>query len=146
MQPLQPIVFDWRQNRTSRAFASRDKIDNTYHFDVWVNSSALQKYSWIAHGFVREYLCSCTGYGLGQSIKRCGKSCSLHSKKFFGWGMRVFCEWRHKWRTFWPPWPTSPGSGPKPLDGSISLKFSLETRLQSESFDTLDDLLGFRVQ
>jgi len=26
------------------------------------------------------------------------------------------------------------------------LKFLLETRLQSESFDTLDDLLGFRVQ
>ena len=36
--------------------------------------------------------------------------------------------------------------GAKPLGGSISLKFLLETRLQSESFDTLDDLLGFRVQ
>jgi len=32
------------------------------------------------------------------------------------------------------------------LGGSILLKFLLETRLQSESFDTLDDLLGFRVQ
>ena len=39
---------------------------------------------------------------------------------------------------------TSPG--PKPLDGSISLKFLLETRLQSESVDTLDDLLGFQVE
>ena len=39
-----------------------------------------------------------------------------------------------------------PGPGRQPLDGSISLKFLLETRLQSESFDTLDDLLGFRVQ
>jgi len=29
--------------------------------------------------------------------------------------------------------------------GSISLKFLLETRLQPESFDTLDNLLGFRV-
>jgi len=47
---------------------------------------------------------------------------------------------------FFPPWPTSPGPGRQPLDDSISLKFSLETRLQSESFDTLDDLLGFRVQ
>jgi len=36
--------------------------------------------------------------------------------------------------------------GHKPLGGSISLKFLLETRLQSESFDTLDDLLVFRVQ
>jgi len=30
-------------------------------------------------------------------------------KNFFGWGMRIFCEWRYKWRTFRPPWPTSPG-------------------------------------
>jgi len=42
--------------------------------------------------------------------------------------------------------PLLPGPGRQPLDGNISLKFSLETRLQSESFDTLDDLLGFRVQ
>jgi len=34
----------------------------------------------------------------------------------------------------------------QPLGGSISLMFLLETTLQSESFDTLDDLLGFRVQ
>ena len=41
--------------------------------------------------------------------------------------------------------PHLPGPGRQPLGGSISLKFLLETRLQSESFDTLDDLLGFRV-
>jgi len=29
------------------------------------------------------------------------------------------------------------------LDGNILLKFLLETRLKSESFDTLDDLLWF---
>jgi len=38
------------------------------------------------------------------------------------------------------------GPGRQPLGGSISLKFLLETRLQSKSFDTLDDLLGFQVQ
>jgi len=38
------------------------------------------------------------------------------------------------------------GPRPKPLDGSISLKFLLETRLKSESFDTLIDLVGFCVQ
>jgi len=57
--------------------------------------------------------------------------------------MRVFCEWRHKWRTFRPTWPAPER---QPLGGSISLKFLLETGLQSEFFDTLDDLLGFRVQ
>jgi len=35
---------------------------------------------------------------------------------------------------------------PKPLDGSISLKFLLETRLQSKSFDTVDDLLVIRFK
>jgi len=90
-----------------------------------------------ARGFAWEYLCSCSGYGPGWSVKR---------RKFFDWEMQVFGEWRHKWRTFRPPWPTLPGPGRQPLGGSISLKFSLETKLQSESFDTLDDLLGFQVQ
>jgi len=67
-------------------------------------------------------------------------------KIFASRGMRVFCEWRHKWRTFRPPWPTLLGPGRQPLAGSISLKFLLETRLQSESFDTLDDLLGFMIR
>ena len=43
--------------------------------------------------------------------------------------------------SFRPPWPTLPGPVCQPLGGSISLKFLLETRLESESFDTLDDLL-----
>jgi len=30
------------------------------------------------------------GYGRGRSIKSRGKSSSLHSKKFFAWGIRVF--------------------------------------------------------
>ena len=99
----------------------------------------------IARGFAWEYLWSSKCYRPGQRLTRLGKSCTLQWKKLFGWIMWIFCEW-HKWQTFRPSWPTSPGPGPKPLDGSISLKFLLETRLQSEYFDTLDDLLGFRVQ
>jgi len=45
-----------------------------------------------------------------------------------------------------PFWPTSSGPRLKLLDGSSSLKFLSETRQKSESFDTLDDLLGFQVQ
>ena len=67
-------------------------------------------------------------------------------KNFFAWRVRAFSQRCHKWRTFRPPWPTLSGPGHKPLGGSILLKFLLETRLQSESFDTLDDLLGFWVQ
>ena len=100
-----------------------------------------------ARGFVREFLLSGMLYRPSKSLKSRGKSSSLHSKNFFLLGgCGFFCEWRHKWRTFRPPWPTFPGPGRQPLGGSISLKFLLKTRLQSESFDTLDDLLGFRVQ
>jgi len=67
-------------------------------------------------------------------------------KKLFAWGVQVFCEWRHKWRTFWPPWPTLLGPGCQLLGGSISLTFLLKTRLQYESFHTWEDLLGFQVQ
>jgi len=61
-------------------------------------------------------------------------------KKNFG----VFCEWHHKWSCFRPFCPTSPGPRPKPLDGSISLKFYW--KLGEKSFDTLGDLLGFWVK
>jgi len=61
---------------------------------------------------------------------------SYENKNFF------FCEWRHKCKCFRPIWPTSSGSRPKPLSGSIWLKFLLETRLKFEFFDTLIDLLN----
>jgi len=67
-------------------------------------------------------------------------------KKIFCLGDAVSLWGCHKWRTFRLPWPTLPGPGRQLLGGSISLKFLLETTLQSESFDTLDDLLGFLVQ
>jgi len=60
-------------------------------------------------------------------------------------GFRFFVS-DHKWNSFKLFWPTSSGPRPKLLDGSISLKFLLETRLKSESFDTLDDVLRFQVQ
>jgi len=99
-----------------------------------------------ARGFAWEFLRSGMLYRHGKSLKRRGKSSSLHSKKIFLLRVWVFYEWRHKWRTFRPPWPTLPGPGHQLLGGSIPLKFLLETRLQSESFDTLDDLLRFWVQ
>ena len=37
-------------------------------------------------------------------------------------------------------------AGGQPLDESISLKFSLEIRLESESFEPLIDFLAFLVQ
>jgi len=41
---------------------------------------------------------------------------------------------------FRPFWSTSSGPGPKPLDGNISFKFLLETKLKSESFKISTDL------
>ena len=61
-------------------------------------------------------------------------------------GFLVFCEWRHKWGSFLAilahvTWPRG-----QPLEGSILLKFSLETRLESEFFEPLIDFLAFLVQ
>jgi len=100
-----------------------------------------------AHGFADEHLWSGMVYRPGKSLKRRGKSSSLHLKKnFLLGGYGFFVNDVIIGRTFRPPWPTLPGPGRQPLVGSFSLKFLLEPRLQSESFDTLDDLLGFRVQ
>ena len=64
-------------------------------------------------------------------------------KKFFGWGLQIFCKWRHKWSSFWAilvhvTWPRS-----QPLGQSILLKFLLETWLESKP---LIDFLSFLVQ
>jgi len=71
---------------------------------------------------------------------------SALEKKFFGWGLRIFCEWHHKWSCFCvilahATWPRA-----QPLDQSIWLNFSLETRLECESFEPLIDFLVFLVQ
>jgi len=44
------------------------------------------------HGFAREFLRSGMLYRPGKSLKRHGKASSLHSKKMFCLGVRVFCE------------------------------------------------------
>jgi len=67
-------------------------------------------------------------------------------KKNIWFGFCFFFEWHHKWSCFRPFWPTSSGPSPKPLDGSIPIKFLLETRLKSKFVDTLIDLLVFLIQ
>jgi len=67
-------------------------------------------------------------------------------KKTFGWGLRIFCDWRHKSSSFrvilaHVAWPRA-----QPLGQSVSLKVSLETRLESESFKPLINFLAFLVQ
>jgi len=89
-----------------------------------------------ARGFAREFLQSSMLYRPGENLKHLGKSSSPHSKKIFCLGMRVFCEWHHKWMSFRAPWPTLPGPGHQPLGGSISLKFLLETRLRVNTLRT----------
>jgi len=43
-----------------------------------------------AHGFAQEYIRSCLGYRPGRSVKRRGKSFSLHLKKYFCLGVVDF--------------------------------------------------------
>ena len=86
-------------------------------------------------------------YRPGKSLRRRSKSSSLHLKKIFLLGgCGFFLSDVISRGLLGHFWPTLPGPGCQLLGGSILLKFLLETRPQSESFDTLDDLLGFRVQ
>jgi len=67
-------------------------------------------------------------------------------KKIFCLGVRIFCDWRHKWSNFrvilgHVAWPRA-----QPLGLSVSLKFSLETRLKSESYEPWINSLAFLVQ
>ena len=68
------------------------------------------------------------------------------SQKIFGWGLWIVRDWRHKWSSFrvilaCVAWPRA-----QPLVESFSLKFTLETRLESKSFEPLIDFLAFLVQ
>jgi len=97
-----------------------------------------------AHGFTREYLRSCSGYGPGQSVKTRVKSSNLHSKKFFALGCAFVVS--------------DVISGG--LFGQLCLALGANHQMvvfrssfcwklgynPSKSFDTLDDLQGFRVR
>ena len=66
-------------------------------------------------------------------------------KKIFWLEVADFWEWHHKWSSFWAilahvTWPRA-----QPLGQSISLKFLLEIRLKSESFDRLSSISGSKV-
>jgi len=67
-------------------------------------------------------------------------------RKCFGWGVRIFCDWRHKWSSFRVILAHVALPGAQPLNQSVSLKFSLESRLESESFEPLIDFLAFLIQ
>jgi len=71
---------------------------------------------------------------------------SALKKIFFGWGLQIFYEWCRKWSSFWTilahvTWPRA-----KSLSQSISLKFSLETRLSPSQLGLWWDFLVFLVQ
>ena len=107
----------------------------------------LQKYNRITHGFAHVTRAS-------KVVESCSTSKAQKMRQVFWTALEkkflvagaYFFEWRHMWRACRPPWPTLPGPGLKLLGGSVLLKFLLETRLQFESSDTLDDLLRFQVQ
>ena len=47
-------------------------------------------------------------------------------KNFFGWGLQIFCEWRHKWSDFGVILAHVARPRAQPLGQSVSLKFLLE--------------------
>jgi len=69
-----------------------------------------------------------SGGELFKGSKDAARLLPLHAKKLFGWGVRIVCEWRRKWRSFRRQWRTSTGPGLKLLGGSISLKLLLGSK------------------
>jgi len=67
-------------------------------------------------------------------------------KKCFGWGVRIFCVCRHKWSSFRVILAHVARPGAQPLGQGVLLKISVESRLESESFEPLIDFLAFLVQ
>jgi len=67
-------------------------------------------------------------------------------KKIFWFRVQIFCDWCHKWSTFRVILAHVACPRAQPLRQSVSLKFSLETRLDSESFEPLIEFLAFLVQ
>jgi len=110
------------------------------HFDVRVNRSGSKKTAGSHVALRGNFSAPVRVTDLVEVSKDSASLVVCTRKKIFCLGMRVFRERRHKWRTFWPP---SPDPGRQPLGGSISLKFLLDSRLQSESFDTLMTCWGF---
>ena len=83
---------------------------------------------------------------MGTLFKRLNGSASLLvcTQKFFCWGLQISCEWHYRWSSFWvilahATWPRA--QLPRQ---SISLKFSLETKLKP-AFDQLSSISGIKV-
>ena len=66
--------------------------------------------------------------------------------KIFWLRVRIFCDWRHNWSSFRVILAHVARPGAQLLGQSVSLKFSLESRLESESFEPLIDFLAFLVK
>jgi len=77
----------------------------------------------------RNFSCSVSATDLVETSKDAASLLDCTWKKTFWLGVQLLCDWCHKWRAFRAPSPTLPGPGRQPLDGRISLKFLLETRL-----------------
>jgi len=134
-------------NSCSKTPGTKNANRLTHHVQVnTLASSCFRRFSekkrLNARGFAQEYLRSCLGYGPGWSVKRRGKSSSLHSKKhFLLGGCGFFYEWRHKWRPFRPPWPTLPSPGRQLLCVSISLNKPIDLwRYVDDIFVAFNDM------
>jgi len=136
------ILFDKYSKTTCRKvnqhFENRRTIYSYFNFGLKNSSFRLP--------FQRPSSSANCARELFKGLNRSASLVDCTRKKIFGWVLRIFCDWRHKWSSFGVilahvAWPRA-----QPLGQSVSLKFSLETRLESESFEPLIDFLVFLVQ
>ena len=126
----------WLENNKFSKFRCLD-VQRTVKIKKIINTFAQGLIQMVRVKTVRSHMALCgRSSGLVSTTdpvksSRLGKSCILR----FGW-CGFFASDIISGGLLGHLGPISPGPGPKLLDGSISLKFLLETRLQSASFDT----------
>ena len=113
---------------------------------VWVNSSGSQKKTAVSLVALHVNVSAPVRVADLVEVSKDVASLIVCTQKNFWLGCGFFVSDVISGGLFGHPGQLHLALGRQPLDGSILLKLLLETRLQSESFDTLDDLLGFRVQ
>jgi len=118
---------------------------STWFVVLWALTPWWPVYKYIVHGnqpktssFQLPYQCHSSSTDCTRELfKPSNDSASLLIctwKKFFVWGLCNFWEWCHKWSSFFARVTCARA---QLLGQNISLKFSLETKLESESFKPL---------
>ena len=138
--PLSPLKFALKWKKIILCLA---RLEPVYEYIVLWNQALSTNFAPFCNSITRQ-LIALESYANPQKTLRVFAVWT--EKNFFGFVFRVFRRCLYSWGTFLAimvqvTWPWA-----QPLDGSISLKFLLVTKLKPEFFELLIGFLAFLVQ